>query len=83
MCRMDTFREVIDAFSTAEALALDIGEKGGTVRQWRNRDSIPAKAWGRIANAALDRGVPGVTVEKLAVIAERPAPNSEDAGRAA
>ncbi len=42
---------------SAEALAADLGEAGVTVRQWRNRKSIPPRAWaGIIARAAL-RGV--------------------------
>ena len=41
----------------AEALASDIGELGVTVRQWRNRNNIPAKYWPRIIEAAAERGV--------------------------
>lgn len=40
----------------AELLAADIGESGVTVRQWRNRGSIPPKYWLRIKEAAEARG---------------------------
>jgi hypothetical protein len=36
----------------AEAMAADIGELGVTVRQWRNRNSIPAPYWPKIIEAA-------------------------------
>lgn len=36
----------------AEAMASDIGVPGVTVRQWRNRGSIPAGHWQRIIDAA-------------------------------
>lgn len=44
----------------AEALAADIGESGVTVRQWRNRRSIPPKYWSRIVGAA---AIKGATIE--------------------
>lgn len=40
----------------AEALAADIGERGVTVRQWRNRGNIPPKYWPKIIAAAEARG---------------------------
>lgn len=40
----------------AEALAADIGEQGVTVRQWRNRNSIPARYWPKIIQAASMKG---------------------------
>lgn len=40
----------------AEALAADIGEKGVTVRQWRNRGDIPSRAAQlKIIRAAFDK----------------------------
>lgn len=41
----------------AEALAADIDELGVTVRQWRNRDSIPPRYWPKIIEAASRKGV--------------------------
>lgn len=66
---MRTFADVIDLWETATALAADIGEKEGTVRQWRNRDRIPADCWTTIVEAAAKRGIKGVTPTKLAEIA--------------
>lgn len=40
----------------AEALATDIGERGVTVRQWRNRGSIHHRYWPKIIAAAAARG---------------------------
>lgn len=40
----------------AEAMASDIGESGVTVRQWRNRGSIPPKYWQAIIVAAKAKG---------------------------
>ena len=40
----------------AEAMASDIGELGVTVRQWRNRGSIPPRYWQKIIDAARKRG---------------------------
>ena len=36
----------------AEALASALGEKGVTVRQWRNRESIPPEYWAAIIEQA-------------------------------
>lgn len=40
----------------AEAMAVDIEESGVTVRQWRNRGSIPPRYWRKIIDAASKRG---------------------------
>lgn len=40
----------------AEAMAADIGELGVTVRQWRNRKSIPSQYWPKIIAAASLKG---------------------------
>lgn len=40
----------------AEAMAQDIGERGVTVRQWRNRGSIHHRYWPKIIAAAAERG---------------------------
>jgi hypothetical protein len=42
----------------AEALASDIGEAGITVRQWRNRKSIPPRVWAPIIAKAAEKGFP-------------------------
>lgn len=40
----------------AEAMAADIDEKAVTVRQWRNRGSIPPRYWPKIIDRAAERG---------------------------
>jgi len=40
----------------AEAMASDIGENPITVRQWRNRGSIPPRYWRKIISAADRKG---------------------------
>ena len=42
--------------NNAEALATEIGELGVTVRQWRNRGSIPPQYWPKIIDAAHRKG---------------------------
>lgn len=37
-------------------MAKDIGQLGVTVRQWRNRKSIPVEHWAAIIQKAADRG---------------------------
>jgi DNA-binding transcriptional regulator YdaS (Cro superfamily) len=41
----------------AEAMAAELGERGVTVRQWRNRGSIPPEHWPAIIEKAAARGV--------------------------
>ena len=69
---MDSFAAIVGLWPTAEQLAADLGVPGVTVRQWRNRDSIPANRWAEVANAAAARGFSGVTAELMARIAQRP-----------
>lgn len=57
----------------AEAMAADIGETGITVRQWRNRNSIPPRAWAAIITKAAEKGV------TLAVSDFGPLPSDFDA----
>lgn len=66
---METFRDIIDRFASAEALAAEIKEKGVTVRAWRMRNSIPPRYWPAVADAAQRTGKPDVTVEALCHIA--------------
>lgn len=47
---------LFDAFPSAEELGRAIGVPGVTVRQWRNRGSIPPKYWKLIQGAAKERG---------------------------
>jgi len=75
----DSFSAIVNLWPSAEALAADIGEKGVTVRQMRNRDSIDAGYWERILAAAAVRGFHAVTSELLIKLAARKKEKSGDA----
>jgi hypothetical protein len=68
---MHDFRAVISLWKPVENLADDIGQKGGTVRQWRLRNFIPPEHWSDVVAAARLRGFAGVTLELLAAFAAR------------
>lgn len=54
---MDGISNIYSAWGgNAEALANDIGQLGVTVRQWRNRGSIPPEFWATIIQKAAERG---------------------------
>lgn len=67
---METFRDIINLWPSAEDLGRDIEIPGGLVRLWRRRDNIPAAYWLDIVTAAEARTIPGVTLERLATLAK-------------
>lgn len=67
---METFRDIINLWPSAEDLGRDIEIPGGLVRLWRRRDNIPAAHWIDIVTAAEARPIPGVTLERLATLAK-------------
>ena len=67
---MDTFSSVIKAWPSTSDLATDIGRPVGTVRQWKNRNRIPAKSWRQIVCAAETRGLNWITYDYLSRLAE-------------
>jgi hypothetical protein len=69
MSQTRTFTDVIGLWPSAEALARELNELGVTVRQWRNRESIPAAHWHRIAVLAREKGH-ALTVDDLSAIAD-------------
>lgn len=70
---MKTIRDVMDRWESAEALAEELGQKGVTVRQWRNRGGIPPRYWLALLEAAERRGFSDITPELLTRIHARPA----------
>lgn len=68
---MHTFGDVIGLWPSVKEFAGDIGITPLLARQMRNRDSISAKYWQRIIDAADERDIPGVTYEALAALAAR------------
>jgi hypothetical protein len=65
---MHSFTEVIDRLGGSAAVARGLGRRAGTVRQWRNRNSVPPVHWSRLVAYARARGEAGVTHEILAGI---------------
>ena len=57
---MNTFRDVIAKFGSAENLARAIAVKGVTVRQWQQRESIPVSYWPAIIMAATESEIDGI-----------------------
>lgn len=54
---MDSIAKIYSVWDgNAESLAADIGQSGITVRQWRNRGSIPPAHWAAIITAAKAKG---------------------------
>lgn len=70
---MRTFSDIIDLWPNPAPSTLgdDIGEEPATVRQWRNRNTLPPRVWTRVVAAAVRRDIEGVTFETLASIAAR------------
>ncbi len=68
---MEDFRAVINLWKPAEALAADLGQRGGTVRQWRARNFIPPEHWNGVVDAAIRRGFAAVTLALLASLAAK------------
>jgi hypothetical protein len=64
-----TFADVIDRWPSPAALSEDVGVPKQTARFWRMRNSIPAKRWNLVIEAARVRGIEGLTVELFADLA--------------
>lgn len=61
-----THTEIIRQWPTLTAFAADVCEERECVRAWRDRNSIPARAYQRVVDAAAARGFVGVTYAVLA-----------------
>ena len=68
---LPSFRDVIARWPTTRAFARDAGCSPTLVRQWRHRDSVPAKYWPRIVEGAARRGIVLVDLTLLARLAAR------------
>jgi hypothetical protein len=68
---MNDFLAVIDLWPSVSELAADMGVPYGVAAQWRRRGSIPADRWLSLINRARERGFEGITLEGLAVAAQR------------
>lgn len=61
-----THTDIIRQWNTLSLFAADVGEERECVRAWRDRNSIPARAYQRVVDAAAERGIAGVTYAALA-----------------
>ena len=61
-----THKSIINKWPTLTDFANDIGVQYGTAKAMRRRGRIPSGRWARVVAAANDRGISGVTFEKLA-----------------
>ena len=80
--RMHSFREIIGLWDSAEDFAADVQVPGGTARQWRKRNFIPAERWRDVLAAARRRGLSEITEALLIELAHQravPTPASKDA----
>lgn len=64
---------IISEWPGTQALADDLGVNVETVRQWRKRNSIPARYWLPMCEAAVRRKINGVSLERFALIASEAA----------
>lgn len=70
---METFAAVIDSWPTVVAFATDTGTDLATAYKWKQRNRIPAKAWGIVIAAAERREITGVTAECFMSLAQQSA----------
>jgi hypothetical protein len=66
---MDTFDDVFTAFGGPARLAEAIGIRPFHAQTMKTRRSIPPAYWARIVEAARQRGMKTISVEKLAEMA--------------
>ena len=64
-----SFKTIIDLWPTYEELAIVMGVTSHAVKQMRHRNSIPARYWVLIVEAAADEGFGMISYEKLALMA--------------
>lgn len=71
MTTQASYRPIIQKWPSPAEFGADLGIKDAHVRTFKMRDSIPADYWERIVEAAIKRGISGVTVAVLARIAAK------------
>ena len=68
---MNSFRDIIAAWPTRSAFALDIGSTPQGVTNMLARDNIPARYWATIVDAANKWQIGEISLELLASLASR------------
>lgn len=66
---MDTVASIMGAWPTDADFARDIGVKPNHGQVMKARGSIPPSYWPDVVSAARQRGIEGVTIERLAAMA--------------
>lgn len=66
---MKTFLDIMNLWPSQAALAGDLGVDPKLVAVWRHRKSVPPGYWLDLTKAAEARGIPDVTLERLAGVA--------------
>jgi hypothetical protein len=83
MSELTSPKAVLALWPSLEAIADDLSGIGVTlpaVRKWPQRGRIPSEYWLALVQSAAERGIDGVTFEKLADIhAKRPATDFAEA----
>lgn len=68
---MQSFSEIITELGGPSAFANILGTTQQNASQMRQRNFIPPRFWPATVKAAGDKGLPGVTFETLAMLAEK------------
>ena len=79
---MQTFNDVIAAFGSAARFAEAIGIEKFHGQTMKARGSIPSGYWNDVIAAAAARKIKGITLERLAAIAEAQAEEKAEKRRA-
>ena len=69
MRKFQSFAAVIAAWPSPHDFESDVGLRRGLAAVWKHRDSIPARSWARVVEAAQNRGIGGVRYGLLAELA--------------
>lgn len=60
-----TTQQIIDRWGTLAQFARDVGVPYERAKQWRHRNSIPAKYWQRVIDSAQRREIAGIDLDVL------------------
>lgn len=81
---MQSFADIIDAWSKPDELAAALDVKRAMIACWKHRDSIPRAYWAGLIRAAQNRGLSEVTLDLLSSLAARTSePQGKREGKAA
>lgn len=70
MAEFDSFRAVIELWSSRETMARRIGARGAAVSKWWQRDNIPSEWWTRVLDTEKAKAA-GLSADLFARLAAR------------